>query len=131
LYSAACVLYEMLTGRPPFTGDSPVSIAYQHVREAPQAPSVFNPAITPEMDQVLLTALAKDREERYASAEDLARDLPAVVGGRTRQLVGGAAALAAGAATDAETTTVLSPADLPTEALAATGTGRHAALPAA
>ena len=129
LYSAACVLYEMLTGRPPFTGDSPVSIAYQHVREAPQAPSVFNPAITPEMDQVLLTALAKDREERYPSAAEFSRDLQAVVGGRTPQLVGGAAALAAGAASDAETTTVLSAADLPTEALAATRTtGRHAAV---
>ncbi|EWS79952.1 Stk1 family PASTA domain-containing Ser/Thr kinase [Brachybacterium phenoliresistens] len=129
LYSAACVLYEMLTGRPPFTGDSPVSIAYQHVREAPQAPSVFNPAITPEMDQVLLTALAKDREARYPSAAEFSRDLQAVVGGRTPQLVGGAAARSAGAASDAETTTVLSAADLPTEALSPTRTtGRHAAV---
>src|SRR5699024_9699972 len=62
IYSAACVMYELLTGRPPFTGDTPVSIAYQHVREEPLAPSAYNPAITPAMDAVILTGLAKDRD---------------------------------------------------------------------
>ncbi|WP_341856603.1 protein kinase [Brachybacterium sp. GPGPB12] len=47
IYSAACVMFEMLTGRPPFTGDTPVSIAYQHVREEPRPPSAFNPAVPP------------------------------------------------------------------------------------
>ncbi|MFC0675684.1 Stk1 family PASTA domain-containing Ser/Thr kinase [Brachybacterium hainanense] len=126
VYSAACVLYEMLTGRPPFTGDSPVSIAYQHVRETPQAPSVFNPAITPQMDAVLLTALAKDREERYPTASAFASDLQAVISGRATRLVTGPTAVLGGTADDAEATTVLSAADLPTEALSATSTGSHA-----
>ena len=59
LYSAACLLYEMLAGRPPFTGDSPVSVAYQHVREQPPVPSTFNPELSPALDAVLLRALAK------------------------------------------------------------------------
>ncbi|MCT1775821.1 Stk1 family PASTA domain-containing Ser/Thr kinase [Brachybacterium sp. p3-SID957] len=113
IYSAACVMYEMLTGRPPFTGDTPVSIAYQHVREIPHAPSHFNPAITPEMDAVILTGLAKDREQRYASAVAFARDIAAVVSGRAPVLVAGA--VPAGA--DAEATTVLTPMDDTTEAL--------------
>ena len=53
LYSAACLLFEMLAGRPPFTGDSPVSVAYQHVREQPPAPSTFNPELSPALDALL------------------------------------------------------------------------------
>ena len=60
LYSAGCLLYELLVGRPPFVGDSPVSVAYQHVREAPLPPSQLDPEITPEIDAVVLKALAKD-----------------------------------------------------------------------
>ena len=90
IYSAACVMFEMLTGRPPFTGDTPVSIAYQHVREDPQPPSAFNPAVTPAMDAVILTGLAKDREQRYPSAVAFSRDIAAVVAGRAPALVAGA-----------------------------------------
>ena len=68
LYSAACLLFEMLAGRPPFVGDSPVSVAYQHVREAPPKASRFNPEVTPALDSVLERALAKDRNERYQNA---------------------------------------------------------------
>ena len=68
LYSAGCLLYELLTGRPPFTGDSPVSVAYQHVSEAPAAASVHNPEISPRVDDVIATALKKDRNERYQDA---------------------------------------------------------------
>jgi serine/threonine protein kinase len=60
LYSTGCLLYELLTVRPPFVGDSPVAVAYQHVREEPQPPSSFDPEITPEMDAIVLKALVKD-----------------------------------------------------------------------
>ncbi|MGW9404313.1 Stk1 family PASTA domain-containing Ser/Thr kinase [Arthrobacter sp. NPDC055585] len=70
LYSAACLLFEMLAGRPPFVGDSPVSVAYQHVREAPPKASSFNPEVSPALDSVLEHALAKDRNERYQSAHE-------------------------------------------------------------
>src|SRR6266536_5204205 len=59
LYSTGCLLYELLTVRPPFVGDSPVAVAYQHVREEAQPPSVFDPEITPEMDAIVLKALVK------------------------------------------------------------------------
>jgi eukaryotic-like serine/threonine-protein kinase len=68
LYSAACLLYEMLTGRPPFVGDSPVSVAYQHVREVPEPASKHNPELSAAMDSVLARALQKDREDRFADA---------------------------------------------------------------
>ena len=57
LYSTGCLLYELLVGRPPFTGDSPVSVAYQHVREAPVPPSTLDPEVTPGMDAVVLLSL--------------------------------------------------------------------------
>lgn len=68
LYSAGCLLYELLTGRPPFTGDSPVSVAYQHVSEEAAAPSVHNAELGPKIDEVIATALAKNRENRYQDA---------------------------------------------------------------
>ena len=77
LYSAGCLLYEMLAGRPPFTGDSPVSVAYQHVREVPPAPSSFKPGISPALDSVLLRALQKDRQDRFQDAASFRRALRA------------------------------------------------------
>ena len=68
LYSTGCLLYELLTGRPPFTGDSPVSVAYQHVGEHAPAPSSLKTTLPPIYDDVVLKALAKDREDRYADA---------------------------------------------------------------
>ncbi|WP_264176805.1 Stk1 family PASTA domain-containing Ser/Thr kinase [Agilicoccus flavus] len=79
LYSAGCLLYELLTGRPPFVGDSPVAIAYQHVGEPPQPPSVHAPAVPSNLDVVVLHALAKDPANRYADGEDFAADLDAVL----------------------------------------------------
>lgn len=78
VYGAGCVLYELLTGRAPFIGDSPVAIAYQHVGEDPQPPSVFAPDIPFELDCVVLHALAKDPELRYQDAQQMADDLYAV-----------------------------------------------------
>src|ERR671926_1821348 len=74
IYSAGCLLYELLVGRPPFTGDSPVSVAYQHVREDPVPPSQLDPEITPDIDRLVLKALAKNREYRYQSAAEMRAD---------------------------------------------------------
>ncbi|MHB0927548.1 MAG: Stk1 family PASTA domain-containing Ser/Thr kinase [Candidatus Nanopelagicales bacterium] len=82
LYSCAALLYELLTGRPPFTGDSPVAIAYQHVTEQPQAPSVFDPEIGPEIDAIVLTALAKKPADRYASAAEMRGDVERALDGQ-------------------------------------------------
>jgi beta-lactam-binding protein with PASTA domain len=75
VYSLGCVLYEMLTGKPPFVGDSPVSVAYQHVRKDPVRPSQRHGDISPELDAVVLKALAKNPENRYQSAADMRTDL--------------------------------------------------------
>lgn len=81
LYSAGCLLYELLTGRPPFIGDSPVAIAFQHVGEPPQPPSVHAPDVPAALDVVVLHALAKDPATRYQSGADFAADLDAVLEG--------------------------------------------------
>ena len=81
LYALGCVLYEMVTGRPPFTGDSAVSVASKHVLEMPVPPSRINPEVTRDLDAVILRALEKDPNDRYASAQDLRRDLGKVLRG--------------------------------------------------
>jgi serine/threonine-protein kinase len=81
LYSTGVLLYEMLAGRAPFKGESAVSIAYQHVSEAPDAPSTHNNLISAELDQVVLHALAKDRNNRYPSAEEFRDHLIAAANG--------------------------------------------------
>lgn len=75
IYSLGCVLYEMVTGRPPFTGDSPVAVASKQVLEPPTPPSKFNPDVSPELEAVILRALAKNPDNRYASAAELREDL--------------------------------------------------------
>ncbi|MGE3621810.1 MAG: Stk1 family PASTA domain-containing Ser/Thr kinase [Acidimicrobiia bacterium] len=75
IYSLGCVLYELLLGRPPFTGDSPVAIAYKHVQEAPTPPRQLSPAVPPAMEAIVLKCLAKNPVNRYPSAEDLRADL--------------------------------------------------------
>ncbi|MFB7503959.1 Stk1 family PASTA domain-containing Ser/Thr kinase [Streptomyces broussonetiae] len=107
LYSTGCLLYELLTVRPPFVGDSPVAVAYQHVREEPQSPSVFDPEITPEMDAIVLKALVKDPNYRYQSADEMRADIEACLDG---QPVGATAALGAvgyGGYADDQATTAL------------------------
>ncbi len=78
LYSTGCMLYELLCGRPPFTGDTPVSIAYQHVGEAPTPPSRLAEGVTGELDAVVLHSLGKDREARYQDAVTFRSDLRSV-----------------------------------------------------
>jgi serine/threonine-protein kinase len=85
LYSTGVVLYEMLAGRPPFKGDTAVSVAYQHVSEKVTPPSAHNAEISPEMDQVVLNALAKDRDERFQTAEEFRDHLIAASNGQAMQ----------------------------------------------
>jgi len=82
LYSTGCLLYELLTGRPPFTGDSPVSVAYQHVREAPVPPRQIDPEIGPDIDAIVLKSLAKDPADRYQSAREMKADITRVLAGQ-------------------------------------------------
>jgi hypothetical protein len=72
VYSLGCVLYEILTGEPPFIGDSPVAVAYQHVREDPVPPSQRHAGISPELDAVVLKSLTKNPENRYQTAAEFA-----------------------------------------------------------
>jgi eukaryotic-like serine/threonine-protein kinase len=81
LYSIGIVLYEMLTGKVPFTGDSAIEIAMKHLNEAPRPPSKIRPEIPEELDQVVLRALAKAPEDRYQTAEEFAEDLHRVEAG--------------------------------------------------
>jgi eukaryotic-like serine/threonine-protein kinase len=75
VYSTGCLLYELLTGHPPFTGDSPVAVAYQHVRENPQVPSSVNSAVPPALDSIVMKALAKNPLNRYQTAAEMREDL--------------------------------------------------------
>jgi len=81
LYSAACLLYEMLTGRPPFVGDSPVSVAYQHVREIAEPAGSLNPDVSEALDSVLSKALQKNRADRFQDAAAFQRALRAARNG--------------------------------------------------
>ncbi|SCE69022.1 serine/threonine protein kinase [Micromonospora viridifaciens] len=82
VYAAGCVLFELLCGHPPFVGDSPVSVAYQHVREAPPTPSSINPDVNPAVDAIVLKALSKNPLNRYQSAGEMRADLLRAAAGR-------------------------------------------------
>lgn len=82
VYSAGCLLYELLTGRPPFIGDSPVAVAYQHVREQAAPPSEIDPSLAPEIDQIVMQSLAKRVEDRYQSAAQMRADIERYLAGR-------------------------------------------------
>ncbi|MFC4530975.1 Stk1 family PASTA domain-containing Ser/Thr kinase [Sphaerisporangium dianthi] len=81
IYSTGCVFYELLTGQPPFTGDSPVAIAYQHVREDPIPPSRIDPDIPQWADAIVLKAMAKDPAHRYQSAAEMRADIQRAMSG--------------------------------------------------
>ncbi|MEU0312662.1 Stk1 family PASTA domain-containing Ser/Thr kinase [Nocardioides sp. NPDC006273] len=85
VYSAGCLLYELLTGRPPFVGDSPVSVAYQHVREHAQPPSAHDPSLPRELDAIVMKSLAKRVEDRYQSAQAMRTDIERFLAGRPVQ----------------------------------------------
>jgi beta-lactam-binding protein with PASTA domain len=100
VYALGCVLYELLTGEPPFVGDSPVAVAYQHVRKEPVRPSQRHEGISPDLDAVVLKALTKNPENRYQSAADMRTDLIRVHSGEAPE--------APKVFTDAERTNLLS-----------------------
>jgi beta-lactam-binding protein with PASTA domain len=85
VYSLGCVLYEMLTGRPPFAGDTPLAIAYKHVREEPTAPSTVNRDVPRALDAITLKALSKNPDNRYASAYAMREDLQRFLSGQQVQ----------------------------------------------
>lgn len=87
VYSAGCLLYELLTGRPPFVGDSPVAVAYQHVREPAVPPSRHEHDLTPEVDAIVMKSLAKRVEDRYQSAAQMRADIERYLAGRPVQAV--------------------------------------------
>ncbi len=98
LYSTGCVLFELLTGRPPFVGDSPVALAYQHVGQEPQRPSEIASDVPEVFDRIVLKALTKDRDQRYSSAAEFRSDLEAAMrGGHVGAPAIGALAAGAGA----------------------------------
>ncbi|MGW7050249.1 Stk1 family PASTA domain-containing Ser/Thr kinase [Streptomyces sp. NPDC054887] len=111
LYSTGCLLYELLTVRPPFIGDSPVAVAYQHVREEPQPPSNFDPEITPEMDAIVLKALVKDPDYRYQSADEMRADIEACLDGRPVAATSALGSVGYGGYGDDQPTTALRSAD--------------------
>ncbi|MDQ6687708.1 MAG: Stk1 family PASTA domain-containing Ser/Thr kinase [Actinomycetota bacterium] len=104
VYSAGCLLYELLTGRPPFVGDSPVSVAYQHVREEAPPPSSLDSELPPEIDAIVMKALAKPLQERYQSAAAMRADIDRYLAGKPVQ--------APAVPSEAQTTFI--PADSPT-----------------
>jgi len=85
VYATGCVLYELVTGAPPFTGDSPVAIAHLQVREAPQPPSQAQPGVGRDIDAIVLTALSKNPLNRYQSAAQMRSDLLRALSGQALQ----------------------------------------------
>ena len=82
VYATGCVLFELLVGAPPFTGDSPVAVAYQHVREDPKAPSDVKPGLPKELDSIVLKALNKNPLNRYQTAAEMRSDLVRALSGQ-------------------------------------------------
>jgi len=123
LYSTGVLLYEMLAGRPPFKGETAVSVAYQHVSEAVTPPSVHNQMVAPELDAVVLQAMAKDRNDRFQTADDFREHLAAAVNAMRMQAAShhtGSLPLVTGApaapvSPSIEATTVMPAAEVPAE----------------
>ncbi|MDQ6641124.1 MAG: Stk1 family PASTA domain-containing Ser/Thr kinase, partial [Actinomycetota bacterium] len=112
VYSTGCLLYELLTGRPPFVGDSPVAVAYQHVREEAPPPSTLDDELSPEIDAIVMKALAKPLSDRYQSAAAMKADIDRYLAGKPVHAsipipvpVGGAAAATTFLPTTSDTAT--------------------------
>ena len=112
------VLYEMLTGQVPFTGESPVEIAMKHLSDPPRPPSLLRPDIPPDLDMVVLRALAKNPEDRFQTAEEMDAELGRVAAGAgvTAETADAATAVLSGAALASAPTAIVPPRRPPTEA---------------
>ncbi|MBC7593681.1 MAG: Stk1 family PASTA domain-containing Ser/Thr kinase [Kineosporiaceae bacterium] len=119
IYSTGCLLYELLTGRPPFVGDSPVSVAYQHVREEARPPSQLNPDVGANIDAIVAKSLAKRTDDRYQSAADMRKDIERLIAGHPIEAPTAATAAIAGA-----TSTMIAPV-LPPPSTATGSGGDH------
>jgi beta-lactam-binding protein with PASTA domain/tRNA A-37 threonylcarbamoyl transferase component Bud32 len=123
LYSTGCLLFELLTGRTPFIGDSPVSVAYQHVVEEPPTASSIASDVPEALDRVTAKALAKDRNQRYQTAAEFRADLEAALRGHDVEAppIGALAAAAGAAAAASAATAQMNPLPAGTRVLPATG----------
>ncbi|SCK22917.1 serine/threonine protein kinase [Streptomyces sp. WMMB 714] len=121
LYSTGCLIYELLTNRPPFVGDSPVAVAYQHVREEPQPTTVFDPEISPDMDAIVMKALVKDPDYRYQSADEMRADIEACLDGQPVAATAAMGAVGYGGYPDDQPTTALRAQDAQTSMMAPVG----------
>jgi beta-lactam-binding protein with PASTA domain/predicted Ser/Thr protein kinase len=117
LYSMGIVLYEMLTGEVPFTGESPVEIAMKHLSDTPRPPSLLRPDIPPDLDMVVLRALAKNPEDRFQTAEEMDVELDRVAAGVgvTAETADAATAVLSGTALASAPTAIVPPRRPPTE----------------
>jgi len=115
VYSAGCLLYELLTGRPPFVGDSPVAVAYQHVREPARPPSDHDTDLPPAVDAIVMKSLAKRLEDRYQSAAAMRSDIERYLAGRPVQAPVHQSAPTPPPPPPADTATTVRPPILPTE----------------
>ncbi len=111
LYSVGILLYEMLTGTVPFTGDSPVEIAMKHLSDTPRPPSLQRPEIPPDLDMVVLRALAKNPDDRFQTAEEMDAELDRVAQGVgvTAETADAATAVLSGTALSNAPTAVVPP----------------------
>jgi eukaryotic-like serine/threonine-protein kinase len=111
LYSIGVVLYEMLTGQVPFTGETPVEIAMKHLSDTPRPPSVLRPEIPPDLDMVVLRALAKSPEDRFQTAEEMDAELERVASGVgvTAETADAATAVLSGTALASAPTAIVPP----------------------
>jgi serine/threonine-protein kinase len=129
LYSTGCLLYELLTGRPPFQGDSPVSVAYQHVSEAPVPPSQVDPAVPPSLDPLVLKALAKDPDDRYQTAADFRSDVERAIAGLPITSAMAPVTVAAAGVAAADATQQIAAAGAPADPLAGVDDGEKKRSP--
>jgi serine/threonine-protein kinase len=117
IYSLGVVLYEMCVGKPPFTGDSPVAVASKHVRDMPVLPRAANPAVPAALEAVVMKAMSKNPDDRYASAEEFRADLLRFADGRPVEAV------------DPGTTSMMTAVGAATTQAVMTTTGRTQAIP--